>query len=549
MKALARNSRWVAGIAGLALLQGGSLSASEGSQMGSYQTMGEVSLVYAVGSYGNSIAVNEEGETYLGSAISYRELPLGLPPFPYGPYPAGLWAFVDGVVVGHAPDGQRFLWQYVGGSQHDHVAALAADSSGVYAVVDSMNTEDNGISVQKLIGHTVALPIYSTGVVGGHWASANDISVDSSGNAYVTGRNGSGYYAGWDDHYGDGAYVVKLDRSGDRVYYYELDGQGQDEGLKIAADNAGNAYVSGTTNAPDFPVTGDPDGAACSSQQFVAKLDPAGNVVYSRCYDEGWILEIAAAENGGLYLARAANSEPRLAIVRLDAAGSVAETVDLGEIPIRFGEAGFLFGPAGSFYVYGSSSGCAGTVLARLSPAARVATSVCLSGVNLTELAVDPRGDAYVLGEITAEGGYFPDRLARTYVLARFAFPSNLAPDCSAATGSPSSVWPPNGRLVPVSLHGVTDPDGDPVTFTVTSIRQDERPQGTADGFGTGTPNASVRASRNGSGDGRVYHLGFEASDGKGGLCQGTVAVCVPHNQGRGNACGNGGSLFDSTRP
>jgi hypothetical protein len=51
---------------------------------------------------------------------------------------------------------------------------------------------------------------------------------------------------------------------------------------------------------------------------------------------------------------------------------------------------------------------------------------------------------------------------------------TNEPPVCSSATASPVEPWPPNHKFVPISIAGVTDPDGDPITITATSIRQDE---------------------------------------------------------------------------
>lgn len=128
-------------------------------------------------------------------------------------------------------------------------------------------------------------------------------------------------------------------------------------------------------------------------------------------------------------------------------------------------------------------------------------------------------------------------------------------PDCSAAVASPSQLWPPNHQFVDVAVNGVTDPDGDAVTITITGITQDEPINGLGDGntcpdaTGVGDAVASLRAERSGKGDGRVYHVSFTATDDLGGQCQGTVAVCVPHDQGQGHTCVDEGPLFDSTGP
>jgi len=108
---------------------------------------------------------------------------------------------------------------------------------------------------------------------------------------------------------------------------------------------------------------------------------------------------------------------------------------------------------------------------------------------------------------------------------------------------------------VDVSVVGVTDPDGDPVTITITGISQDEPLNRGGSGntcpeaTGVGTATASLRAEREGGGDGRVYHLSFAADDGRGGRCTGTVTVCVPHDQGAGRVCVDQGPLVDSTGP
>ena len=137
------------------------------------------------------------------------------------------------------------------------------------------------------------------------------------------------------------------------------------------------------------------------------------------------------------------------------------------------------------------------------------------------------------------------------------AFPdqcvTNLPPDCSGATASVDQLWPPNHTFRNVSINGVTDPDGDPVTITITGIFQDESVNGLGDGNtcpdgqGVGTSTAQVRAERSGLLDGRVYTIFFLAEDGLGGECEGSVTVCVPHSQGQGSDCVDQGPNVDST--
>ena len=50
----------------------------------------------------------------------------------------------------------------------------------------------------------------------------------------------------------------------------------------------------------------------------------------------------------------------------------------------------------------------------------------------------------------------------------------NRPPTCAQARPSTAELWPPNHRTVSVSVLGVSDPDGDPVSITITGIQQDE---------------------------------------------------------------------------
>jgi cysteine-rich repeat protein len=129
----------------------------------------------------------------------------------------------------------------------------------------------------------------------------------------------------------------------------------------------------------------------------------------------------------------------------------------------------------------------------------------------------------------------------------------NLPPDCSAAFASLGELWPPNHKLAPVTIGGVTDPDGDPLVLTVTAIAQDEPLDATGDGatcpdgVGVGLDAVSLRSERSGQGDGRVYHVVFQAVDVCGAPCVGEVSVCVRHDRRPNGTCGDGGPLYDST--
>ncbi len=129
---------------------------------------------------------------------------------------------------------------------------------------------------------------------------------------------------------------------------------------------------------------------------------------------------------------------------------------------------------------------------------------------------------------------------------------ANQPPVCPDAYPDTKTIWPANHKFVDIGIEGVTDPDGDNVTITVTDVYQDEPVNSLGDG--SFSPDAiidngiaRIRAERSGNHDGRVYHIGFLADDGNGGTCRGTVKVCVPHDR-FDTDCDDGGALYDSTK-
>ena len=122
----------------------------------------------------------------------------------------------------------------------------------------------------------------------------------------------------------------------------------------------------------------------------------------------------------------------------------------------------------------------------------------------------------------------------------------NQAPVCTAAAASPGLLWPPNHKPAYVGISGITDADGGTPVVKFTSVFQDEPTNTRGDGSRTQDAGIEdngatvwVRAERMGSennnGYGRVYIVGFTATDSSGASCSGTVAVGVPHDQGKHN--------------
>jgi hypothetical protein len=130
--------------------------------------------------------------------------------------------------------------------------------------------------------------------------------------------------------------------------------------------------------------------------------------------------------------------------------------------------------------------------------------------------------------------------------------PRNTPPDCSGAGPTIARLWPPNHKLVRVGVTGIVDPDGDPTTVAIVGVTSDEPVNGLGDG--DTCPDAVIdgsevelRAERAGGGNGRVYTVLYEATDGAGGICSGSVTVCVPHDRS-GTGCTDDGLGVDATR-
>jgi uncharacterized protein (TIGR03437 family) len=152
------------------------------------------------------------------------------------------------------------------------------------------------------------------GVLGAGGATSQGLAVDSAGSVYVTGITYSTDFPtkspansapptklpGVSPGSWPSAFVTKFSPDGSSlVYSTYLGGNNSDYAFAIAVDSSGNAYITGATGSPDFPVTPGayetvcdpapsntgPGEASChlpNIAAFVTKLNPAGTgIVYS----------------------------------------------------------------------------------------------------------------------------------------------------------------------------------------------------------------------------------------------------------------------------
>ncbi|HWN43871.1 MAG TPA: hypothetical protein VNW71_16725 [Thermoanaerobaculia bacterium] len=396
-----------------------------------------------------------------------------------------------------------------------------------------------------------------------------DIAIDPAGYIYVAGY--ADYY--WECCHDDSyrvAFVAKLGPDGTGLLYdtYFWDGYNT-EAHDLAVDALGRAHVRVTSRWPDkygldqsfgwsFSPAGSADGGfgAPANPSWwwswyvnAMALGPSGDL-----FGVGWGLQYSEegyhliaylsrtdASSGAVVETLIGDSE---AIEPLDVAGAPGGgSVVVGEIwdwPTSLGFYIAGFGPAGEevfsrvlnlgaaairdvavtssgqIVLSGAKRSASGSLqdpfILRLDGGTGEIISSMTGGWTV---AVGPGGDVYV----AMNGG-----------VSRFT--ENRPPVCSGATASPSVIWPPNGKMIPVSILGVTDPESDLVVLKVTGISQDE-PGAAFSGIGSSV--AQVKAERDGKGDGRVYRIQFEATDPTGASCAGEVTVCVPHDRGKGS--------------
>ena len=216
--------------------------------------------------------------------------------FEVAPYDANYPIVIDPVVLVYST--------YLGGSSADAGNGIAVDSSGaVYVTGFSASSDyptknpfqkilkkDADVVVTKINPKGDGL-VYSTFIGGSAADWANDIAVDKSGNAYVTGATDSSNFPVRKPFQGKrkgerDVFVAKLNAKGNAlVYSTYLGGTAWESGEAIALDSKNSAYVTGNTISSDFPLKNPYQKYMDTSYPqvaFVTKFHPDGSkLVYS----------------------------------------------------------------------------------------------------------------------------------------------------------------------------------------------------------------------------------------------------------------------------
>jgi hypothetical protein len=336
----------------------------------------------------------------------------------------GVGLFSPQLASAQAPSPSFVFSSYLGGRDYDSAEAVAVDAQGYiyitgethsrnFPVVNAHQTECRLGSLQscaeafvtklKPDGSGIAYSTYFGG-------TSNDkgygIAADAQGNAYVTGAMDNA------------AFVAKFDPEGKLVYQRTFSGYPITIGRAIAVDVAGNAYITGQTLSREFPVQKalqpNPGGVSCYAigggsaplDAFIAKLSPAGLIVYSTYLggdgnDIG--LGIAADAEGNAYIVGETSSAnfPLVNALRSAYQGGAPQPVGTCD-----GDDGFVakLSPDGSALLYSTYFFRHSRITVDPAGNAYLSDKILKadgsgfdSSVDRAELAVDPMGNVYSL--------------------------------------------------------------------------------------------------------------------------------------------------------
>ena len=296
---------------------------------------------------------------------------------------------------------------FLGGSSHELGTGIQVDAAGNAYIVGFTQSPDfpttagafkrtgaaqnfGDVFVSKLNPTGTAL-VYSTFIGGSDFDWGRAIAIDAAGNAYVTGQTKSSTFpttngafdrtfnvdtcprCGIDQY---DAFALKLNPTGSALVYSTfLGGFDLDDGMAIAVDGSGNAYVAGETGSLNFPTTAGAFRTTrnASFDTFVTKLNASGSALVYSTYLGGSAVE---------YPTR----------IKVDAGGNafVTGTTSSPDFPTTAGA--FDTTANGGFDVFVTKLNAAGSALVY---------STFLGGSDSDSpggLAIDAAGNAYISG-------------------------------------------------------------------------------------------------------------------------------------------------------
>jgi hypothetical protein len=263
---------------------------------------------------GHGIAVNGAGEICLLGRTGSTDFPT-TPDAYQGEPSAPLYIYTDVFVTRLNAQADSIIYSsYFGGFEDEYASGfdLAPDGGYVFGgrttsddlpLVNPILASPNGIFVSKLSADGSTLE-FSTYYGGEDVDRATGLAAGPDGAIYITGTTRSlllpttpgayqpdfvGEVDGCEEGFPgvtvncEDAFVAKMTTDGTLVYGTYLAGTDRDDGVDIAVDDLGAAYVIGYSASSDFPGS-----SGCCAFMFVSKLSPAGDdLVFSHAVMSG----------------------------------------------------------------------------------------------------------------------------------------------------------------------------------------------------------------------------------------------------------------------
>lgn len=178
----------------------------------------------------------------------------------------------------------------------------------------------------------------------------------------------------------------------------------------------------------------------------------------------------------------------------------------------------------------GDASSIVWKVVDKNSP--RLLPSQTFTGMSVT---LDKADANYITGHAFIR---FPDKLQKPTSLTVSLERLDTTPPTLSFTLTPATLWPPNGKQVPITAAITARDDYDPSpAIKLESITANEAL--TADDvqgaqFGSDDRQFSLAAKRAGTQQGgRIYTVTYSATDGSGNKATASATIIVPHDQGK----------------
>jgi hypothetical protein len=379
---------------------------------------------------------------------------------------------LDAFVLELKSDGSSLTYStFLGGSGSDLANGLAIQGANVYVVGSTsggfptknpLPSETGGGFLTELSASGPTLTVvYSSYLGAGSQDFASAVAVDSTGNAYVTGATKSKAFftttgafqitCGTDTNCNGAlydAFVCKIPPAGGSFLYSTfLGGESNDQGLGIAIDTAGDAYVTGVTTSQQFPLALNLQPYKGSGDAFVAELKPDGTgpLIYST-YLGG------TGSDSGLAIAVDGNKNAYVTGVTAS-----ADFPAIGPTQAKLGGQNDAFvteiGAGGGSYIFSTWLG-----------GSLNENSATTGGGSLAGIAVDGSGSIYVTGNTVSTD--FPAVSALQGTLGSGGLADAFVAKFSAS-GAPANFTVAAAALSPASGHAGVSATS---TITVTSL-------------------------------------------------------------------------------